>query len=903
MIFSLVQDFADALAAMPAEHPRRRILKLLDEAIRRDVHFIDRHPTTLFQCVWNSGSWYDDPRVQMHYSQSAEPLKEEYERWYAAPPDDPATEALIPDCLEKQKLAFFRGWVRQSHDLPWLRQGPRLHDLLQRWLQEKVLSTPDFLWVKALRPPARPLGDNLRSVLAGHTDAVSGIAVTPDNFAVISASRDGTVRKWDLKSGIQMLTLDAHGPIESLSLSRDGNRVAVVTYDGRALVWNLLTEELVVEWRYSDKLHCYNSFVSYTPDGTHLIAVAEEITRWDLKGNLVARAIHPDRWQGRVEFLDDGDTVVAFTGNMRAAMCLLDGKSLALREEIQCQYPIVDAVATRDGSQLVLRSGLPGLGSNRLIFWDRASNSFSTPISDVGRDQIAVLPGDQLLYHRGAGWFLIPLKLCPDVTKEDLHSLGRPVLKDISLGDRVDLMESMIQVESFAWTSDSHYLLSGMVDGSIAVWSLDSGQVSVYPDYLDGNSNPVTGAVPLHDGSRLLVCCITGLVQEWSVADGTLRSEQDTGGGILTCDLSSDDRSLAISKKFGIIKVWDRLLARQVWSSDDQAVERFASELKSSATVQSLAWSRDGSSLAISYGDIVLVRDGKTGMIQQAWESDHGVKSCAFNSDGKILTWASSDNSIRFCSVSSGEMLHSLSYASEFEPFPQIGLTDDAQQLVIDAAGDWHVVKFLDSFKIDKQPKRIDLQHWIRNNLRPLWNLADSKTGMEVHLEEVETAVAWLPRSIGRITCIPQPNRACWASISFRHIQFNVLMSGENPMAYYANPQDTAKRDFAISYVKPTQFQPEQGQQARVSDISAPATERHDAENIQTSSDAWKHLRNMHQRLAPSGGYSGSHPHPAANPDRAAQLNIEYQRKLADWNALPVWKRWFTKRPDRPTGI
>jgi len=48
MIFSLIQDFADALDAMPREHPRQRILKLLDEAIRRDVQFIDRHPTTMW---------------------------------------------------------------------------------------------------------------------------------------------------------------------------------------------------------------------------------------------------------------------------------------------------------------------------------------------------------------------------------------------------------------------------------------------------------------------------------------------------------------------------------------------------------------------------------------------------------------------------------------------------------------------------------------------------------------------------------------------------------------------------------------------------------------------------------------------------------------------------------------
>ena len=50
MIFDLARDFADALAAMPAGHPRRRILRLLEEALRRDIHFIDRHP------VWSQNS-------------------------------------------------------------------------------------------------------------------------------------------------------------------------------------------------------------------------------------------------------------------------------------------------------------------------------------------------------------------------------------------------------------------------------------------------------------------------------------------------------------------------------------------------------------------------------------------------------------------------------------------------------------------------------------------------------------------------------------------------------------------------------------------------------------------------------------------------------------------------------
>lgn len=38
MIFLLAQDFQDAVAAIPREHPNYRTLGLFEEAIRREIH-------------------------------------------------------------------------------------------------------------------------------------------------------------------------------------------------------------------------------------------------------------------------------------------------------------------------------------------------------------------------------------------------------------------------------------------------------------------------------------------------------------------------------------------------------------------------------------------------------------------------------------------------------------------------------------------------------------------------------------------------------------------------------------------------------------------------------------------------------------------------------------------------
>src|SRR5207248_9880677 len=129
MIFELVNEFADMLDAMPSEHPRRRVLALLDEAIRRDIHFVVRHPTTLFQCLWNTCWWYDCPQAAAHYVLPAE--------------------------------------RRASGPLPWEAAGQPLSTLLEQWRGNKERSEPGFPWLRSLRPPALHLGTAQKAVLRG----------------------------------------------------------------------------------------------------------------------------------------------------------------------------------------------------------------------------------------------------------------------------------------------------------------------------------------------------------------------------------------------------------------------------------------------------------------------------------------------------------------------------------------------------------------------------------------------------------------------------------------------------------------------------------------------------------------------------------------------------------------
>ena len=78
LVFELAWDFAAAVRLLPEDRienregrPRRRILKLLEEALRHDIHFIHWHasdyPQGLFQCLWNTCWWYDCEEASAHY--------------------------------------------------------------------------------------------------------------------------------------------------------------------------------------------------------------------------------------------------------------------------------------------------------------------------------------------------------------------------------------------------------------------------------------------------------------------------------------------------------------------------------------------------------------------------------------------------------------------------------------------------------------------------------------------------------------------------------------------------------------------------------------------------------------------------------------------------------------------
>ena len=146
MGFDLALEYTDNLSALPKDRPQHRMLLLLREAIYRDLHFIARHPTTLFQCLWNTCWWYDSPELAKHYAEANEN------------DSNPAGDL----------------------------SGAGLCDLMEHWRKCKEDQTPGFTWLRDLRPPRTALGSPLSWVITSD-EAIWSFTIAKDGRNLITA--------------------------------------------------------------------------------------------------------------------------------------------------------------------------------------------------------------------------------------------------------------------------------------------------------------------------------------------------------------------------------------------------------------------------------------------------------------------------------------------------------------------------------------------------------------------------------------------------------------------------------------------------------------------------------------------------------------------------------------------
>ena len=119
---------------------------------------------------------------------------------------------------------------------------------------------------------------------------MSAVAVTPDGSRVVSASRGGSLKLWEMAFGRVLIGFVGHGaPIYAVAVTPDGLRALSASSDRTLKLWHLATGELLRTFTGHRKAV---SAVAVTQDGRHVLSASLDRTLrlWNL-GDGVCQAV------------------------------------------------------------------------------------------------------------------------------------------------------------------------------------------------------------------------------------------------------------------------------------------------------------------------------------------------------------------------------------------------------------------------------------------------------------------------------------------------------------------------------------------------------------------------------------------------------------------------------------
>lgn len=410
-------------------------------------------------------------------------------------------------------------------------------------------------WALPYRPTGLP--DHILRVIGAvrlrHADRINGLAFSPDGQRLASASRDGSVRLWDLGNGRELLNYRDH-TADLKSQTEDTNvfRVPAVAFspDGQTVASSGGATIHVWDSRTGKRLQTLTGHkgvakaIVFSRDGTTLVSGSDDkqIIVWDLKTGRPKFTIS-DQVQ-RVEAVSistDGRLIAAV--NAAGELSVYNGHTA----KRLLQLPVTESGQASYGVAFVLgRTCLATAGG------DNRPKLIGSPDPDGGG------PGAGQTVRTFTGHSDKVNTLCSSEDGKWLATGSKDKsvrIWDAASGKQLWSFQGHLgQVTAVAFSPDGKQVASGGEDGIIRVWPLSTTDEH---RAMNDARGPLWTTAFSPDGSRFATAGADQIIRMYDAFTGKLLKSFTGHKGAITAIVFLDNRRLASASGDKLVKIWN----------------------------------------------------------------------------------------------------------------------------------------------------------------------------------------------------------------------------------------------------------------------------------------------------------------------------------------------------------
>ncbi len=463
----------------------------------------------------------------------------------------------------------------------------------------------------------------LRSFTA-HSSRVSSVAIAPDGRTALSGSESGTLRLWELATGLELRTFTGHsGWVSSVTISVDDRTALSGSHDKTLKLWDLATgKELRTFTGHSNIV----TSVAIAPDGRTVLSGSYDRTLklWDAATGEELRTLNGH--SGRVSSVaiaPDGRTALSGSGdNTLKLWDLATGKEL---RTFAGHSDWVSSVAIAPGG----RTALSGSWDKTLKLWD-------------------LTDGKELHTYTGHSGMVLSVAIAPDGQTALSGSLDKTLrVWGLVVGRKPRVFTGHSNmVLSVAIAPNGQTSVSADGDGTTSLWDLTGGKDL---RTFNGDSGPVTAVAIAPDGRTALSGSVDTTLRLWDLASGRVLGTLAGHSKGVTCVAIAPDGRTALSGSVDTtLKLWDLASGKELRTFTGHADSLSAVAIASDGrTVLSGSCDRTLKLRHLASGKELRTLTGHSGM----------VRSVAIAPDGRTALSGSDDKTLKLWDVATGKEL------------------------------------------------------------------------------------------------------------------------------------------------------------------------------------------------------------------------------------------------------